>query len=805
MWDIAARRPWPALLIVLGLSLVSAIGVTQIETQVDFVDTVPSHDGLEPYRDMLERLDGIRFVAVYMPHDAAHPSPDLRDPAGFDPLVEDQQALTRFLDARFPNVFSHSLSVYEGMRAGNYMLEKIATAGNPRAESYSVPDDPIRFQTVRDRGLDDGSFDDVLATDGESSILLAFFATKDNGLARALSGEVAGALTHWSSPTGVTGTPQASGLLYSSHVVDQQNRSDVPLWGAWALAAVTLVLLWLVRRPANVLIAGLAVGLATLWTFGTIGFLHLELNFLSVFVAPLIIGIGVDHAVHLLHRAEETGDMRRAIRSIGPAITVAAVTTAAGLAVLLSVPAPLFSQIGGIAAMGILWSLVAALVFVPAAASLRPTRSHRPLRGGSLAGLSRWSRGTLPLVVILVITATAIASATQTRLESGSAENEFPQDDPVIQLQHRVEEEYGAFQRAYIIVRGDMTDPAALQALHAASAKAADLPLFREASSVADILLADEATDQGAADIAIASLLGATGQAPSDAQRLPQTKDEARQQLDVLFADPLWHSIAPFTITRDYSLAIVAITVDPWQDQTQLTGLREALQGLAAEVQAGLPSHDVAAGGAPLNRAAIIEQTPISVAIATVGTAAVVGTILVTAWRKRGIEGMKVAGIGVAMVLLAATWLLGAIPLLDTLYDMMGTGNNAALNDMFLLAFAVTVAVGIDDLVHLASRFWEERDRGADRDTALAVALQHAGRAITGTTVTTFVAFAVLAGVYFLQSKNLAILTAFGALSAYTLTVLLAPRVLRGAAGEAAMGRPRQGRGATEPLRASAR
>ncbi len=778
MWDLAARRPWPALLIVLGLSLISAAGIAQIETQVDFVDTVPEHAGLAPYRDMLERLDGIRFVAIYMPHEPSHPSPDLRDPAGFDPLVQDQEDLTAFLESRFPDTFSHTLSVYEGMRAGHYMLEKIATAGNPRADSYSVPDDPIRYQTVRDRGLEDGSFDDVLAANGESSLLLAFFATKDNGLARELSGEVADAIAQWTSPTGVTGPAQASGLLYSSYVVDEQNRSDVPLWGAWALAAVAVVLLWLIRRPSNVLIAGTAVGLATLWTFGTIGWLGWELNFLSVFVAPVVIGIGVDHAVHLLHRAEEDGDMAHAARGIGPAISVAALTTAAGLAVLLLVPAPLFSQIGGIAALGILFSLAAALVFVPAAASFAPSRAPRNLRGGSLSWLASHARSVVPVVIVALITIVAIASATQTRLESGSAENEFPQDDPVIQLQHRVEAEYGAFQRAYIIMRGDMTDPAALRTLHAATSQAAGLPLFREASSIADILLADEATDDGAADIAIAGLLGGLNMAPSDEERLPQTKGDARDALDAVFADPLWGSIAPFTITRDYSLAIVAITLDPWESQTELTQLRTALQALADDVQGDLQTHDVAAGGAPLNRAAIIEQTPINVAIATIGTAAVVGTILVIAWRKRGLEGMKVAGIGVMMVLIGATWLLGAIPLLDRLYDALGTGNNAALNDMFLLAFAITVAVGIDDLVHLASRFWEERDKGADRDTALRVALQHAGRAITGTTATTFVAFAVLAGVYFLQSKNLAILTAIGALSAYALTLLLVPRVL---------------------------
>ncbi len=780
----AALHPWAALGLAALLTIGAVVGMPRIDAQVDFVDTVPDHPGLEPYRELVERLDGVRFVSIYMAHDEGHGSPSLRDPDGFDALVQDQGDLSAWMEQQFPGVFSHSLSVWEGMRQGHYMLEKIATGGNPRPESYSVPEDPARYQAVRDRALSDGSLDDVLAQDGSSSLALFFFATDDNQEARALAGEVMDALPQWQSPTGVTQDHQASGLLVASHVTDEQNRRDVPLWGGIAMGAVALSLLWAVRRPGNVVIALACTGAATVWTFGSLGWFGIELSFLSVFLAPVVIGIGIDHAVHVLHRIEETGDAARGTRDVGQAVLVAGGTTAAGLAVLLFVPAPLFAEIGGVAALGILFSVLAAFLIAPAArALLRPRPARRQDRIGP--ALARWARrartSPVPIIFVVALTIAAVAvGATQTRLESGSSENEFPQDDPLIVLQQRIEEEYGAFQRAYIVVRGDMTDPLALRSLHEMSSAASSLPLFREASSIADILLADEATDQGAADIALASILDGTGQRPTDAERLPQTRAEARQALDRVHQDPLWGSIAPFTITSTYDLAIVAIQVDPWQSQEELEALRDALVDLQDQFDPRLPQHEVRAAGSPVNRAAIIDQTPMDVAIATLGSTAVVTGILAIAWSRRGLEGLKMAAIGGAMVLVAAAWLIAAVPLLDATYKVLGTANNAALNDMFLLAFAITVAVGVDDLVHVTSRYWQARDAGARRGAALDEAFAHAGRAITGTTLTTFAAFAVMSGVYFLQSKNLAILTATGVVATYALTLMLLPRALAG-------------------------
>ncbi|MEK6975487.1 MAG: MMPL family transporter [Candidatus Thermoplasmatota archaeon] len=784
----------------------AGLGASRLRPEVDFVDTVPQDEpGLQEYRALLERLDGVRFVAVHMPAAEGLPAGALRSDAAFDALVLEQRDLTEHLQREFPGAFSHTLSVYEAMRQGNYMLQKIATAGNPPDSAYALPSDPASQRSVRDEVRGDAGRD-VLAADGSSALLLAFLTTHDQDEARALSGDIADSVAAWdrkSTGSRVTNDAQASGLLVAAHATDQRNRHDLATWGLASTAAVTIATLLVVRRPTNVLIAAVSLAAATLWTFGLVGAFGIPISFLTIFLAPLVTGVGVDYAIHLLQRYEEERDvgndrahsLRTALRTNGPAVAVSAGVTAGGLLVLLLVPNPLFAQMGLVAALGIACGLVASLTLAPALRAVLPERRRRaprpPRIGPAVAAVGSWSLRH-PVVVfglVAVLTAgAAFAAATQTRLEPGSSATEVPADDPLIVLQRRIEAEYGSFQRAYLVVEGDLTQPHALQSLLVATSRVTQIPLATEASSITDLLVSDDATDQGLLDI----LLG-TAQSPSDEQRLPQTEVEAREDLQALFDDPLWRTIAPFTIDRepraedptmfDYPFGVVALKLEPTQDREALLAFRDALRAEAAMLQEALgPDYHVAAAGAPLNRVAVVEQTPDNVRLATVGVGAVVLAGLSLSWiARRG--GLRTAVLCTLVVLTAALWLLASIPLLDATYrGLAQTGaphNSAALTDMFLLAFAITIAVGVDNLVHIAHRDWENRAAGLPAAVARTDALTHGGGAVVGTSLTTFVAFAVLSGVYFLQSKNLAILTALGVLYTTLLTVLLAPWILK--------------------------
>ena len=138
------------------------------------------------------------------------------------------------------------------------------------------------------------------------------------------------------------------------------------------LCLVVLVLLF--RSPVLGLIALLPLLLTLSWEFGTLRVLGWPLDVLTMGISALIIGLGVDYAVHVIHRFMEEKrkygpQLQRAIRatsmSVGTAMLTATATTVGVFAVLSLSGMPAMGRFGTLTALVIFYAFVAALVILP--------------------------------------------------------------------------------------------------------------------------------------------------------------------------------------------------------------------------------------------------------------------------------------------------------------------------------------------------------------------------------------------------------------------------------------------------------
>ena len=84
-------------------------------------------------------------------------------------------------------------------------------------------------------------------------------------------------------------------------------------WSALAIAALLLAL-W--RRPGDTLLALGPLFLAVFLTLvSTVALPAVSFNFANVIVLPLLLGVGVDSGVHLVHRASQLGGSTGALLS----------------------------------------------------------------------------------------------------------------------------------------------------------------------------------------------------------------------------------------------------------------------------------------------------------------------------------------------------------------------------------------------------------------------------------------------------------------------------------------------------------
>ncbi len=130
--------------------------------------------------------------------------------------------------------------------------------------------------------------------------------------------------------------------------------------------AVFILLLIDFKSLWKALLSLVPVGVGLTWMFGIAHILGMKLNFMSIFVSTLIIGIAVDYGLHILHRIEEENTMEDAIIKTGRAVTIAAMTTTVGFGSTALSSYPGLRVMGILAIFGILSSLAASILLLPA-------------------------------------------------------------------------------------------------------------------------------------------------------------------------------------------------------------------------------------------------------------------------------------------------------------------------------------------------------------------------------------------------------------------------------------------------------
>ena len=144
-----------------------------------------------------------------------------------------------------------------------------------------------------------------------------------------------------------------------------------------AILAVVLVAILVgldFRRIAPVLIALTVLGVGLVWTIGVTAAIGVHLNVANFFAIPILIGIGIDSAIHMLHRADECGDGPIEFRGTRRAVVLTAVTTGIGFGSLLFASHRGLQSLGAVMAIGSLSCLLSTVVLLPALVRLTRPR-----------------------------------------------------------------------------------------------------------------------------------------------------------------------------------------------------------------------------------------------------------------------------------------------------------------------------------------------------------------------------------------------------------------------------------------------
>jgi predicted RND superfamily exporter protein len=137
---------------------------------------------------------------------------------------------------------------------------------------------------------------------------------------------------------------------------------------------IVLLLVFLhFRKWSTTLFTLMPLVMGLTWMVGAMTLFGIRINFVNAVILPMIIGMGIDNSVHLMHRFLEGGgnNAGHALRNTGRAMAMCSLTTMLGFGSLATARYQALSTMGWVTILGMGFCLIAALCFLPTLLMLR--------------------------------------------------------------------------------------------------------------------------------------------------------------------------------------------------------------------------------------------------------------------------------------------------------------------------------------------------------------------------------------------------------------------------------------------------
>jgi len=729
--DLTTTRPRLILAIFAALTLLAGLGITRVGMDASVSAMYPDQSEHADIQAQVEETFGAGQMLIVLLEG------DVFQPAAFEALRE----LTTSLE-KVPGV-TNATSVANAQRMvdddGFLLIEELAPVSGPiTAEDVAAARDYMAGSRLYQGGV-------LMAEDGTSAnIVLEAEPDADSG--DLVSAAQAAIEASWTSKG------FGAAHLVGGPVVDTATRQmllrDTPLLGAIAALLLVVMLYLNFRTVRGALLPLLTVSIGLAWAFGGMGWLGGSFNTLIAIAPVAILAVGSSFSLHLIgrfsvelaHGREKLEAVRTAVTETGLGVLISGLAISAAMLTFTLSGMPAVRTLGLLVSGGVLASLLASLLLLPAMLSLmsRPKRVTDSEAPGAIAGVLRWLGGFVAkrrwAILIGGVVVALAAGYGVTRIEANTAVLDYFKADSAIRRDYdKVEAALGGSSQVQVLVTGDLGDPATLQAMADFQQRVDDLPGTGPSNSIATVLSAIHET--------------LTGEFA-----LPSTREAVAQELLLYQLSGDVQQISKY-LTLDSTMGLIDLSITTGSTQAQRR-MVDKIDAIAQETLAGKLEYTFA--GSTMMQFAI-EDALLHDFLLSLSLAVLLVIII----------DSLVRSIPAALVTIAVLLLTIIVQ-----YGMLGyLGVPLDLATMLLGALAIGVG---DYAIHLTVRYMEQLREGDAPEPAMAKAILTSGRSILFTALTLGAGFGALIFSQFVPIRTLGSLMAFTviAVGIISLTVL---------------------------------
>lgn len=558
------------------------------------------------------------------------------------------------------------------------------------------------------------------------------------------------------------------GMPVIRQAINEDITRDFSLLMPLALVLMLLVLFLTLKQVRSVLLPFSIVIFSIVFAMGLLPIIGWKISVITILLPIMLVAIANNYGVHIMVRYQEinTGDCGLTreelaavlFRKLSRPVLITGLTTIAGVLGLLShimIPA---KELGIIAAVGIGFSLLLSLFYIPSVLSFLPeARSVKTSDAGDgKGGNSLLHRlGILvaghPKTILLASAACFVIAAGGIFLVEvdSNQENFFPEDHPVKIGATKINDHFGGSQSLSILFSGDIKDPEILKRMDGYERTLEEMPGVGGTISIAGIVrrMSRALNDEGDPQF----------------DMIPASRNGVAQYFELysMSGDPGdFEKLVDF----DYMHAQLIVRVNDGNTST--------VKRLVAEIKS-MVADDTAVetiGGTCLAVAELADIVVKGQFLSLFAALSAIVVLMMLLFRS------KAAGfISVLPLVLAITILFGLMGFLGIPLDIV----SALLSSM-------VIGVGVDYTIHFLWRYREERNSGLGYGDSVIKTLETTGRGISYNALSVIIGFSALFISTFVPIKLFAFLVVvsmsaclFGALVLVpALCLVLKPRFL---------------------------
>lgn len=302
------------------------------------------------------------------------------------------------------------------------------------------------------------------------------------------------------------GSPFISTYIYDI------TQKDLKKLAPWACIVIIVLILSSFRDPIGVVIALASTGMGIGMTLGLMGMLGVRSNIVLGSMPVILFALGSAPPVHILTRyyfhrnrlgavdgldpvEANAQALAEALRDKGLVVIASAATVVAGLGSFITMDIAPMRVFGIFTSLGIVFTLLMAILFVPAAIRVfrlkgKPTRESAALGRATakLVGVARKYKAATALVLAIIMGVCAFGiDRVDTRMDNQSFFDPGSEPD---RADHFMHERFGGSLFVQVWVKGDMNDPYQLREVQRLGDKIAGLPRIAGVAHIGQVLSA---------------------------------------------------------------------------------------------------------------------------------------------------------------------------------------------------------------------------------------------------------------------------------------------------------------------------